>query len=95
LTWEYDERKDRQEQEEREQEANERWITVGELKEWITMRRLTRIQCILMTQFLLPHMKTDEEAEDIDDVMERGKIKEKPVMAKKFTIIRYAKIFDN
>ena len=30
----------------------------------------------MMTQVLLPQMKTDEEEEDIDDVMERGKVKE-------------------
>ena len=30
----------------------------------------------MMTQVPLPQMKTEEEEEDIDDVMERGKIKE-------------------
>ena len=45
-----------------------------------------------MTQFLLPKMmKTDEEEEDIDDVMERGKVKETPVMAEKV----FSKQYDN
>ena len=36
-------------------------------------------------------MKTDEEEEDIDDVMERGKVKETPVMAENF----FSKQYDN